>query len=59
MRGQIPPLERTISGLQNGLLLAVLVIFLLLAANFQSIRLSLAILLTIPPCCAACCSCCG
>ena len=48
MRGQIPPLELTISGLQTGLLLAILVIFLLLAANFQSIRLSLAIILTIP-----------
>ncbi len=48
LRGQIPPLEQTISGLQTGLLLAILVIFLLLAANFQSIRLSLAILLTIP-----------
>ncbi|MEP7354392.1 MAG: efflux RND transporter permease subunit, partial [Acidobacteriota bacterium] len=47
-RGQIPPLELTISGLRNGLLLAILVIFLLLAANFQSIRLSLAILLTVP-----------
>jgi multidrug efflux pump subunit AcrB len=47
-RGQIPPLRQTISGLQTGLLLAVLVIFLLLAANFQSIRLSLAIILTIP-----------
>ena len=30
------------------MLLAVLVIFLLLAANFQSIRLALAIVLTIP-----------
>ena len=29
-RGQIPPLEQTISGLRVGLLLAVLVIFLLL-----------------------------
>ncbi len=48
LRGQIPPLEQTISGLQTGLLLAVLVIFLLLAANFQSVRLSLAIILTIP-----------
>jgi multidrug efflux pump subunit AcrB len=48
LRGQIPPLEQTISGLQTGLLLAILVIFLLLAANFQSIRLSLAILLTVP-----------
>jgi multidrug efflux pump subunit AcrB len=47
-RGQIPPLEETISGLRTGLLLAMLVIFLLLAANFQSIRLSLAIILTIP-----------
>src|SRR5262249_14466276 len=37
-----------ISGLRSGLLLATLVIFLLLAANFQSIRLSLAVILTIP-----------
>jgi len=48
LRGQIPPLEQTISGLRTGLLLAILVVFLLLAANFQSIRLSLAIILTIP-----------
>jgi multidrug efflux pump subunit AcrB len=47
-RGQIPPLEQTISGLQTGLLLAILAIFLLLAANFQSVRLSLAIILTVP-----------
>ena len=36
------------SGLRIGLLLAVLAIFLLLAANFQSMRLALAIVLTIP-----------
>ena len=48
MRGEIPPLEQTISGLRIGLLLAVLVIFLLLSANFQSMRLALAIVLTIP-----------
>jgi multidrug efflux pump subunit AcrB len=48
MRGEIPPLEQTLSGLRVGLALAVLVIFLLLAANFQSIRLALAIVLTIP-----------
>jgi multidrug efflux pump subunit AcrB len=48
LRGQIPPLEQTLSGLRTGLLLAILVIFLLLAADFQSIRLSLAIILTIP-----------
>src|SRR5262249_49207277 len=39
MKGEIPPLQQTISGLRTGLLLAVAVIFLLLAANFQSIRL--------------------
>src|SRR5207247_6986889 len=32
LRGEIPPLEQTISGLRTGLLLAVGVIFLLLAA---------------------------
>ena len=48
MKGQIPPLEQTISGLRTGLLLAVVVIFLLLSANFQSVRLALAIVLTVP-----------
>ena len=48
MRGEIPPLEQTISGLRIGLLLAVLAIFLLLSANFQSMRLALAIVLTVP-----------
>jgi CzcA family heavy metal efflux pump len=47
-RGQIPPLETTISGLRTGLLLAIGTVFLLLAANFQSLRLALAIVLTIP-----------
>jgi multidrug efflux pump subunit AcrB len=49
LRGEIPPLEQTLDGLRTGLLLAVLVIFLLLAANFQSLRLALAIVLTVPP----------
>ena len=48
MRGEAPALDQTVSGLRIGLLLAVLVIFLLLAANFQSMRLALAIVLTIP-----------
>jgi len=48
LRGEIPPLEETISGLRTGLLLAVLAIFLLLAANFQSVRLAMAVVLTIP-----------
>ena len=39
MKGQIPPLQQTISGLRIGLLLAVVVIFLLRCANSQSIRL--------------------
>jgi len=48
MRGEVPPLEQTISGLRIGLLLAVLTVFLLLAAFFQSVRLAVSILLTIP-----------
>ena len=48
MKGELPPLEQTISGLQIGLLLAVVTIFLLLAANFQSLRLALAVILTVP-----------
>lgn len=48
LRGQIPPLEETIGGLTTGLLLAIVVIFLLLAASFQSLRLGLAVVLTVP-----------
>jgi len=48
VRGQIPALEDTISGLRLGLLLAIAAIFLLLMANFQSLRLPFAILSTIP-----------
>src|SRR6266576_2940376 len=48
VRGEIPALEETISGLRIGLLLAIASIFLLLMANFQSLRLPLAILSTIP-----------
>ena len=48
LRGEIPALQQTLLGLRSGLLLAVLAIFLLLAANFQSVRLSLAIVLTLP-----------
>jgi multidrug efflux pump subunit AcrB len=48
VRGQVPPMNQTLSGLQLGLLLAVVVIFLLLVANFQSVRVSLVVLSTIP-----------
>jgi multidrug efflux pump subunit AcrB len=48
VRGEIPALEQTLAGLRTGLLLAVLAIFLLLTANFQSVRLALGIVLTVP-----------
>jgi multidrug efflux pump subunit AcrB len=48
IRGQIPPLEQTLSGLKTGLLLSIAVIFLLLAANFQSFRLAIAVVSTLP-----------
>jgi multidrug efflux pump subunit AcrB len=47
-RGQVPAFEETSAGLRSGLLLSVVVIFLLLAANFQSIRLSIAVMSTVP-----------
>lgn len=48
IRGQIPPLEQLLSGLGVGLVAAIVVIFLLLAANFQSWRLALATVSTAP-----------
>ncbi len=48
VRGQIPPLEAMIGGLKQGLALAAAAIFLLLAANFQSFRLALAVVLIAP-----------
>src|SRR5438093_4420382 len=47
-RGQVPAFEETLAGLRSGLLLSVLVIFLLLAANFQSFRLALAVISPVP-----------
>jgi multidrug efflux pump subunit AcrB len=41
-------LTETLDSLQNGLLVAIVVIFLMLAANFQSFKVSLVILATIP-----------
>ena len=48
VRGQIVPMQQMLDGLQAGLLLAVVVIFLLLAANFQSLKLSLIVVSTAP-----------
>jgi multidrug efflux pump subunit AcrB len=41
-------LTDTLASLQNGLLIAIVVIFLMLAANFQSFRVSAVILTTVP-----------
>jgi multidrug efflux pump subunit AcrB len=48
VRGQIAPMEQTLAGLQRGLVLAVLAIFLLLGAFFQSLRLALVVIAAIP-----------
>jgi multidrug efflux pump subunit AcrB len=48
LRGQIPPMRDMLGGLQTGFLLAVVVIFLLLAANFQSLRLPIVVISTVP-----------
>ncbi len=48
IRGQIPPLRQILSGLGVGLLLAIVVIFLLLTANFQSLRLATITVSTAP-----------
>jgi len=48
VRGQIVPMQQMLDGLRTGLLLAVVVIFLLLAANFQSVKLSFIVVSTVP-----------
>lgn len=46
--GMTPVLDDTMKNLASGLLIAVVVIFLMLAANFQSFRVSFVILTTVP-----------
>lgn len=48
LRGQIPALETTLEGLRGGLLLTIGAVFLLMAANFQSFRLAIAVVSTLP-----------
>ena len=48
LRGQADLLTQTMSELQSGLLIAIIVIFMMLAISFQSFRLSLIILSVIP-----------
>ncbi len=47
-RGQVDLLNQTISELQLGLLVAIFVVFLMLAASFQSFRISLATISILP-----------
>jgi len=46
--GMSQTLTDTLNSLQNGLLVAIVVIFLLLAANFQSFKVSAIVLATVP-----------
>lgn len=48
VRGQVAPLNQILRGLALGLATAVVVILLLLTANFQSIRLALVVISTAP-----------
>ncbi len=48
LRGQVPPMRQTLNGLRTGLAIAIVTIFLLLAANFQSVRAALVVLATVP-----------
>ncbi|HEY1307897.1 MAG TPA: efflux RND transporter permease subunit [Vicinamibacterales bacterium] len=48
VRGQMAAMAETFSNITAGLAVAVVVIFLLLAANFQSVRLALVVVSTVP-----------
>lgn len=48
VRGLARLLEETLGSLQSGLLLAIVVIFLLLSANYQSFKVSFVVLVTVP-----------
>jgi multidrug efflux pump subunit AcrB len=48
VRGQVVPMRQMFTGLATGMVLAVLAILLLLTANFQSPRLALVVVSTVP-----------
>jgi multidrug efflux pump subunit AcrB len=48
VRGQVAALGETFADITAGLVVAIVVIFLLLAANFQSLRLALVVVSTVP-----------
>ncbi|MBI5768498.1 MAG: efflux RND transporter permease subunit [Verrucomicrobia bacterium] len=47
-RGQAIPLAQLLDGFRSGLLIAIVVIFLMLAANFESMKLAFAVISTVP-----------
>ncbi|MBI3464434.1 MAG: efflux RND transporter permease subunit [Planctomycetes bacterium] len=48
IRGQVVPMNQMIDGLMIGLIVAVVVVFLVLTANFQSVRLAFTTVSTVP-----------
>jgi multidrug efflux pump subunit AcrB len=48
IRGQLAAMQETFRNIAAGLVVAVIVIFLLLAANFQSLRLAVVVVSTVP-----------
>ncbi len=48
IRGQVPPMENMFRGLVFGLAMAVVVIFLLMGANFQSMKVAIVIMTSVP-----------
>jgi multidrug efflux pump subunit AcrB len=48
VRGQVEQMQKTLDSLKQGLLMAVVVVLLLLTANFQSLRDALIVLSTVP-----------
>jgi len=48
LRGQVVPLQQLVDGFSSGLVIAVVAVFLMLMANFQSVRLALAVVSTVP-----------
>jgi multidrug efflux pump subunit AcrB len=48
IRGQVVPFNQLYEGFSSGLVIAIIVIFLLLCANFQSLRLAIVVTSTMP-----------
>ncbi len=48
VRGQVSTMEQLFGGLSSGLVVTVVAIFLLLAANFQSLKLAFVVVSTVP-----------